>query len=374
MDPRKKYVDTKIFDGNVDDFPAFERDVDSQTSAQSIDAYLFLHPPTPYTLDQQGLPTDLPLLYTRISKLPDIWEKGLSAADKKTRKQDYETAVNHNVMQENIIKIIKTTILERLAPNMLQSFALVHTAPQLYRYWTSLPKLYGPATAGHIRAGDNLLNLIARVMVQQSSFASTMAQMDIDYAEAELPEKLISAILFSDGTNDLKLQFLPARFNAALAYMRISNAKYADARTYFHQQDQLLTRAITAQQSTAVVNAVAVPQAQPAQHRHQQKKKGKKPTTNLEGDEGQVTIPPPDASTQHVHITVECVCGRHFNPSRRNDTFCPDCATAYKDYQKNARESYIRNARAVHRRSQVEDMSYEDLEEAEQNGFSRHPY
>ena len=242
---------------------------------------------------------------------------------------------------------------------MLNHFATAHTEQELYRYWHSLPAIYGPATSGHISAGDRLLNLLAAKMVASSSFAAAMVQFELEYNEANLPPEFRSALLFSDGSNDLKVQFLPPRFNAALAHIRCSNYTYDEAKTYLHQQDQLLTKVST----TAVINAVST-EPQQAQKR---KGKQRKPTTALEGETTTAAASSAPVSNSLTNCCVVCCCGDSFQPTHPTDTFCSTCYKSFKEHQKKSKDHFIRSVRNFRTQEILDD--YDAIDEMESGRY-----
>jgi hypothetical protein len=250
---------------------------------------------------------------------------------------------------------------------MIQHFSSAHSAQELYRYWHSLPALYGPATSGHISAGDRLLNLLAQKMPETSSFTATMTQMELEFKDAKLPDEFRSALLFSDGSNDLKIQFLPSRFNAAIAHIRNSNLQYAEAKIYLHQQDQLLSRT-----TTAAINAVSTSSAQPTAVSKRKGKKNKQPINTLEGDksqQGHATQGHALVTTDHSNCCVVCCCGDSFQPKHATDTFCDNCFNSFKEHQRKSKEHFIRGIRNVRTQEALDD--YEALEDYESGRYLR---
>ena len=257
------YQSTRKFDGRIKDFKIFRKDVLCTLRAKNRAASLFLSPIPPYIKNADGAWQHVDRKYLPLP-LPDPDEPGISQAERQLRGDQYDRAIRHNETQENIFNTLRTVIYDRLAPNLLPQFSeLIHDM-EIYEYWLALPTMYGPETMGHIAFGDLIFDTLYTTMKDTYLFASTISQLEIDWTEAHFSDEMKSAILFSDGSNKFKYQFLPQRFNSALQYVRTNNLSYDAAKNYLRVQDQLLPRAPQVIAPSTQVNAVQQQKKDPA--------------------------------------------------------------------------------------------------------------
>ena len=322
------YSTTKKFNGALKDFKPFCTDVICVLQAQNRAAAKFLLPDPPYVKNADNTWTHVPSIYLTITE-PDLEEAGLSQAERMIRGQNYDRIKAHNTKQELIFSILRTTIFERLAPNMLPHFATLVNEMDIYEYWISLPTLYGPDTMGHIAKGDLMLDTLSRTLHESELFAPTISQLEIEWTEANISKELQSAILFSDGHNKLKFQFLPPRFNSALQYIRTNNLTYDQAKTYLRVQDNQLPPILTpAVPPPAVIQAV------------QQKNKKKPKSTSPSTPSDSTSLVPTEQHTSCVTLTLCSLCD---NTACRNNTLCKNCNDDYKKSQRKMKDDWIQN-------------------------------
>ena len=223
---------------------------------------------------------------------------------------------------------------------------------EIYEYWLALPTMYGPETMGHIAFGDLIFDTLYTTMKDTDLFASTISQLEIDWTEAHFSDEMKSAILFSDGSNKFKYQFLPQRFNSALQYVRTNNLSYDAAKNYLRVQDQLLPRAPQVIAPSTQVNAV-----------QQQKKRPSKPTsstTHSTSDDAKNSLVVHNTTTpKFVHVTIQCeLCDNPTNGYKQK--LCQHCNKEYHTETNVSKDQWVKNRKVNQITSSYDKVEYLD--------------
>jgi hypothetical protein len=305
------------FNGDRTYWDRFETEVDEDLKTHSFPGYLFLHPEemTPsveYTLDDKGVPTDAPQEYKTL-KLPVLDQQG-SQADRSLRIQEYNVIKSHNDTQSKIFECIRSAISSRLDSTLLVAYSKIPSNLAIYAYWKELQSTYGHDTLSHIAQGDSFLSTLAIKMQDSDSFVPTMSKMKVLWDKANFTEEMRLGMLLSDGTNPLKLQFLPQRFNKAIENARLQNYTFAKAVKYFAKQDQQTKRTISVQ--TTSVNRVSKKTEARSDISVKQTRKRKFPLTTKEAS---------NTSDEEDGEVCCCGCGEEYIKKREHYTSCLKC-------------------------------------------------